>query len=115
MSWEIEYEEVDKAEGTHRFGMIERSVITRDGQPARAKFHIILGTGHDGESCGHCTQPVKRDIHLHDDGALHHDIHGEVSPHELAKEHLAKLNGFHGRMDAYAKKHKAAIYKGPKQ
>lgn len=114
MAWALEFEHVDKAEGVHRFSYIERSVINRDGNPARAEFIIRLGMGIDGESCGHCNQPVKRDITLQQDGTLLHLVDGAVSPHDLAKQHLAKLNAFHARMDAYVTKHKATPYKGPK-
>jgi hypothetical protein len=114
MSWEIETEHVNKAQGLHRFVFIERSVIDDDGQPARFHFHIRLGMGSDGERCGHCDQPVSRDISLAEDGSLVHATRGAVSPHDLAREKLAELNAFHARMDAYTKLHKATPYKGPK-
>jgi hypothetical protein len=114
MSWEIESEHVNKAQGLHRFVFIEKGVIDDDGQPARFHFHIKLGMGSDGESCGHCGQPVQRDITLANDGGLVHAVRGAVSPHDLAREKIAELNAFHARMDAYVAKHKATLYKGPK-
>lgn len=114
MSWEIEEEHVDKAEGIHRYMLIERSVTTRDGHPARALFYIVLGTGADGNSCPHCHSEVKTGLVLSDDGALMHAELGEHKPHEMVKQHIAKLNAFHARMDAYAARHKATVYKGPK-
>jgi hypothetical protein len=113
MSWEIESEVVDKAEGLHRFILIERSVINRDGQQHRYEFTIRLGMGSDGESCAHCGQPVQRDVTLAEDGSLVHATRGPVSPHDLAREKIAELNAFHSRMDAYTRKHKATLYKGP--
>lgn len=114
MSWEIEKEYVDKSLGIHRFDLIERGVITQDGAPARYEFTIRLGMGTDGESCGHCNQPVKRDISVGDEGMLIHVVHGQISPHDLAKEKIAELNAFHSRMDAYVTRHKATLYRGPK-
>lgn len=114
MSWEIETEELDKYEGVHRFMLIHRGVISRDGEPARYEFTIRLGIGSDGESCPHCAQPIIRDVTLTEAGGLIHVTHGEVSPHDLAKEKLAELNAFHARMDSYAAKHKATVYRGPK-
>lgn len=113
MSWEIEREEVDKAEGVHRYTLIERGVLTRDGEPARYHYWITLGTGTDGESCHHCNQPVKREVSLGHEGKLHHHTRGEVSPHDLVKEKIQELNDFHTRMDHYIKKHKTRTYKGP--
>lgn len=114
MSWELEYEHVDKAELVHRFGFIERNVINQDGEPARCKFWIRLGMGTDGESCAHCNQPVQREVTVKEDGTLHHHTRGPVSPHDLAKEKLTELNALHAKMDTYIAKHKATLYKGPK-
>lgn len=113
MGWEIEYEEVDKAEGQHRFGLIEKGVKTRDGSLARFLYVIVLGTGTDGESCPHCTQKVNRGFELHADGALRHP-EGEHKPFELVQAKIAELNDFHSRMDSYTKRHGATMYKGPK-
>jgi hypothetical protein len=115
MSWEIEHEEVDKAEGVHRFSLIERSVITRDGQPARYKFHIVLGTGMDGASCPHCHQKVDSGMTLQDDGSLKDAKGTELVPRTEALKRVQQLNGFHARMDAYTKRHRATPYKGPKK
>lgn len=112
--WEIEEEHVDKAEGVHRFMLIEHGVMTRDGHPARALFYIMLGTGADGQSCPHCHGEVKTGLKLGEDGALMHAELGEHNPHEMVKAHIAKLNAFHARMDAYTKRHNATPYKGPK-
>lgn len=114
MAWEIEDEHVDKAEGVHRYTLIERSVITRDGAPARSLYYIVLGTGVDGNSCPHCHGEVKTGLTLGDDGALMHAELGEHKPHEMVKAHIAKLNAFHARMDAYTKRHGATLYKGLK-
>jgi hypothetical protein len=113
MSWELEYEHVNKAQGIHRFGFIERNVIDEDGQPARYKHDIRLGMGADGESCGHCNQPVKREISLWRDGTLTHVVDGELVPQQVKKKIIAALNEFHGRMDAYVGKHGSPLYKGP--
>lgn len=113
MSWEIEHDELDKAEGTHRFSLIERSVIDRSGNAARYLFTIILGVGSDGESCPHCNQVVARGVTLTAEGVLKHAT-GEHNPRELVKAKLAELNDFHARMDAYGRRHKATVYKGPK-
>jgi hypothetical protein len=114
MSWEIESEHVDKAEAVHRFTLVERGVIDRNGNPARHKFYIVLGMGSDGVSCAHCNQPVKREIALSEDGTLIHHTRGAVVPRDLAREKIAELNAFHAKMDAYTQMHKATPYKGPK-
>ena len=102
------------ADGDHRFGFIERSVINRDGEPARCKAVIRLGMGTDGESCGHCNQPITRDVTLKEDGTLFHVEQGEITPKDFANKVLAQLNAFHGRMDAYVRKYGATLYRGPK-
>ncbi len=111
--WEIESQEVDKAEGVHRFSMIERGVTTRDGEPARYKFVVGLGTGHDGQSCHACGQKVEHKHTLHADGGLRHADGTELVPRDEAKKKLAELNDFHARMDAHARRHRAKIYAGP--
>ena len=113
MGWEIEREELDKAEGVHRFVLIERGVLDRSGNPARHHFYIMLGTGTDGKSCPHCGQEVKTGLTLQKDGVLVH-AEGEHNPRELVKAKIAELPEFHARMDAYAARHKAPIYKGGK-
>lgn len=112
--WELEYHHVDKAEGEHRFGFIERTVINRDNEPARAKAVIRLGMGLDGESCGHCQQPVKRDIALGADGIVTHVTDGEITPKKFIADQLAALNAFHAKMNAYVARHKVELYRGPK-
>jgi hypothetical protein len=114
MSWEIQSESVDLAEGTHRFLLINRSVIDRSGNAATHEFTIILGSGADGSSCPHCQQPVSRGLSLGEDGSLAHPELGELKPFDMVKAHLAKLDAFHARMAAYAKRHGATVYKGPK-
>jgi hypothetical protein len=114
MSWEIEYEEVDKAEGVHRFGLIERNVITRSGDPARFKYQINLGTGTDGLSCSHCNATIERTHALNVKGVLEHVKTGEeLKPFDAARAKIAELNAFHGQMDAYIQRHGATLYKGP--
>jgi len=115
MAWEIESQEVDKAEGVHRFVLVERSVITRDGNPARHHVMIMLGTGADGQSCPTCNQAVQHGHTLQSDGKLIHHTGREVVPLDEAKKVLAQLNDFHARMDAHAQLHKAPIYTGPKK
>lgn len=114
MSWEIDYEHVDKCEGTHRFGLIEKSVIDRSGNPARYEYVIILGAGTDGNSCPHCNQKVDRGLTLTAEGALLHS-EGEHKPFDLVKAKISELNDFHARMDAYTRRHRATPYKGPKK
>lgn len=115
MSWEIEYEEVDKAEGVHRFGLIHRGVITRDGEFARAKHHIALGVGVDGQSCPHCHAPIETGMKLHDDGGIRDTEGKELTPREEIRKRIAQLDEFHGRMDAYVRRHNLKVYKGPQK
>lgn len=115
MGWEIERSEVLKSQGIHRIIYVNRDVLEEDGEPMRCHRIIRLGVGIDGESCGHCNQPVQRELRLNADGKLYHHVTlEEHSPLEIAKKDVADLNAFHARMDAYAERHKATVYRGPK-
>lgn len=114
MAWEKEFDEVDKALGVHRIGLVNRAVTTINGQPQRHLIQIVLGTGADGESCPHCGAQKQRKMALGHDGALTAE-HGEVKPHEIVADTIRSLEEFHGRMERYARRHGAPIYGGPKK
>jgi hypothetical protein len=100
MSWEIQSEHVDKELNLHRIMLVERTT------GATFPLDIVLGTGHDGQSCAHCHSRVHLGFVLQDDGTLRDKDGNELTPRQVAKDYIAKLNGFHVRMDRYAERHK---------
>jgi hypothetical protein len=134
MAWEIEEQHIDKALGLHRYILVDKTVIQRDGQPARFHYDIALGSGIDGESCPHCHAPMRRSHVLHGSGrmllaehleaALNEphlgkriemlDKADEMNPRDEVKGIIDQLNAFHDRMEKYARRHSVPVYKGPK-
>jgi hypothetical protein len=107
MAWEIEYEHVDLAEMMHEIGLIEKSVINADGEPARFVQKIALG---DTEASG-----------LHSDGRLlRAKVAGstpteELDPRQVIKTRMEQLNQQHARGRAYAQRHGVALRKAPRR
>lgn len=134
MAWEIEEQHIDKALGLHRYILVDKTVIQRDGQPARFHFDIALGSGVDGESCPHCHAPMRRSHVLHTSGRMLLAEHlekargeidtvrragmiedaEEMNPHNEVRGIINQLNAFHERMEKYARLHSVPVYKGPK-
>jgi len=130
MAWEIEEQHIDKALGLHRYILVDKTVIQRDGQPARFHYDIALGSGIDGESCPHCHAPMRRSHVLHTSGrmllaehlekaiktpiAMGIEAVPEMNPHEEVRGIINQLNAFHERMEKYARLHNVPVYKGPK-
>ena len=81
MAWEKEIDEVDKALGEHRICLVNRAVLTLDGEPQRHWIHLKLGGSPRGEYCGHCGQPVERGMTLDADGKLASG-EGEINPRD---------------------------------
>lgn len=99
MAWEIEDQYVDKELGMHRFVLVEKTL------GARQQFDVVLGTGHDGQSCPHCSAPVRLGWKLGEDGKLVDKDGLEVVPRTVARQRIADLNAFHARMDKHAQRH----------
>lgn len=114
MAWEKEIDEVDKALGEHRICLVNRAVLTLDGEPQRHWIHLKLGGSPRGEYCGHCGQPVERGMTLDADGKLASG-EGEINPREVVAQTIRELEEFHGRMERYARRHGATLYAGPKR
>jgi len=130
MAWEIEEQHLDKALGLHRYILVDKTVIQSDGQPARFRYDIALGSGFDGESCPHCHAPMRRTHVLHESGRMLSAVHleeatkagpvtafhkvPEMNPHAEIKGVIDQLNAFHDRMEKYARLHRIPVYKGPK-
>lgn len=114
MSWEKEIDEVDKALGEHRIGLVNRAVMTTDGQPQRHWIHIKLGAGPQGERCSHCGQAVERGMALSAEGALT-SVDGEIKPREIVAQTIRELNEFHARMERYGRRHGVPVYAGQKR
>lgn len=99
MAWEIEEQYVDKELGLHRFVLVEKTL------GARQRYDVVLGTGHDGQSCPHCGAAVRLGWTLDDAGKLMDGEGKEIRPRDLAKARMAALNAFHARMDRHAARH----------
>jgi hypothetical protein len=115
MAWEKEFDELDKDQSVHRIGLVNRAITTTDGKPARHQILIMIGTGADGRSCPHCSQPVRRGLNLTDAGELVDESGKEIKPADVVRETIQKLEAHHGRMDQYARRHGAVVYAGPKR
>jgi hypothetical protein len=100
MSWEIQSEHVDKALNLHRMMLVEKN------SGAVFPLDIMLGSGHDGQSCPHCHAPLNFGHVLNDKGMLVDKDGKELEPRQVAKSYIEKLNGFHARMDLYTQRHK---------
>lgn len=99
MAWEIEKEHVDLAEMEHVTHFVERSVQTRNGEPARHLLQIRLGDH----------------LQLTEKGELV-DSEGNVYDHKAKqREILLALNQQHARARAFASRHNHEIFKGPQK
>lgn len=117
MSWEREHHHINLDESEHVISLIERGVITRNGEPARYLIHIKMG----GEHFEHLVGANWVKIHLGADltpqpnGLLKSLTTGQVfDPKAFEAQMIEQLNRHHAAMRAYAKKHGAPEYKGPK-
>lgn len=99
MAWEIEKQHVDLAEMEHVTHFVERTVTTRNGEPARYLLQIRLGD----------------QLQLNDKGELL-DVEGNPYDHKAKqKEIIDNLNQLHARGRAFAQRHGHEIFKGGQQ
>jgi hypothetical protein len=116
MAWEREYHHINLDASEHVISLIERGVVTRTGEPSRHLIQIKLG----GERFEHFVGANSLKIHLggamqvQPDGTLK-DQDGQVfDVLAFEKEMIDRLNQHHTAMRAFAKRHGAPEYKGPK-
>jgi hypothetical protein len=125
MAWEREYHHIDLDESQHTIGLVDRSVTTMAGQPARYLIHIKMGDGPleyqvgTGVGADGKIQPRSVRVHLggdlvvQKDGTLK-DSEGNVfDPRDFEQKMIEKLNAHHAALRTYARKHGAPEYKGP--
>lgn len=95
----------------HRFVLVNPAVKDANGESQRHHFYVAVGTGIDGRSCPHCHQEVQGGFQLSEDGTLHDAEGNEVNPHDLARQHVERMNGHQARLQAYAQKHQVPVLK----
>jgi hypothetical protein len=105
MSWEIESHHVDLAEMVHETVFVESSMQTRDGRPVRHVLQILLGADGVSSTRGFGSG----NLTLEADGTLRDPDGKEVTPADLHKSMLERLNNLHHRGRAFAKKHGAKL------
>lgn len=110
MPWEIETHHVDLSEMVHETIFVERGVTTRSGEPARHVLQILLGPDGLSTTRGFGSS----NFTLKDDGTLVDADGKEVTPKDIQQQTLKKLNGLHASGRAFAKKHNAQIFSGPR-
>jgi hypothetical protein len=116
MSWEREHHHINLDASEHVISLIERGVVSRTGEPSRHLIQIKLGGPEFEYFIG--ANSVK--IHLggamkvQPDGTLQDQNGQAFDPQAFEKQMIDRLNQHHTAMRAYAKKHAAPEYKGPK-
>lgn len=116
MAWEREYHHIDLDTGEHVISLIERSVTTQKGEPARWLIQIKMS----GEKFEHIVGKNKLTLHIGNgmevqpDGTLKAFDGSTFDPRAFELSMIAQLNKHHTNLRAYGRKHGAPDYKGPK-
>lgn len=116
MAWEREYHHLDLAVGEHVIGLIDRSVVDLDGNPARYEIHLWTRSEVFEYSLGTDVVKIKLgggDLQAHPDGHLRDSAGHIYDPRHIEKEVVARLNEHHQNLRAYAKRHSIPELKPP--
>jgi hypothetical protein len=115
--WEREYHHVDLHEGEHRIGLIDRTLRTRNGEPARWLLQIACGDGGMDFFVGKHKVRLKlgHEFQPQSDGTLKDSEGNSYNPRDMENKLIERLNAHHEQLRQYARKQGAEIYQGPRK
>lgn len=112
MAWQIDYHHVDLDRMMHVTRFIEPGVKTIHGAVAESWLLIEMRTEPTLDAAG---KPVKGELTVKADGSLVDHEGVEFIPKHRQQQELARLNAEHDAGRAFARRHGAAVFAGPKR
>jgi hypothetical protein len=117
MAWEREFHHVDLDKSQHLISLVDRGVPNIKGEPTRYLIQVEIGNGGFDYVVG------KRKVHIMLGGDFTVDAYGTIHDSagavfdikDFEMTMLRKLTEHHRNLRAYAKKHGAPEYKGPRR